>query len=275
MKHDVKKVIATHDISGMGRCSLSAVIPIMSAMGIQVCPLPTAVLSTQTDGYENFYFKDLTDGMTDYFDHLFSQSDSFDAFYSGFLGSACQIDKVLDMAKRVKGKTLVLVDPVMGDEGEFYSTFTSEMAVEMRKLVAVADIITPNITEASFLVDRRVSESPTDAEVEEIIKDLKTITTADIVVTGIRGKGSVNCAFSSSVGIGITENEALPKHYPGTGDIFASVLLGALLKGKTLSTAVAFASNFVKTVMEYSMQFDYPAREGVLFEKKLSLLMNF
>ncbi len=276
MKHDVKKVIAAHDLSGMGRCSLTAVIPILSAMGVQVCPLPTAVLSTQTDGYENFYFKDLTEGITPYFEHLYAQSDSFDAFYSGFLGSAEQIDVILSIAKRLKGKMPILVDPVMGDEGEYYSTYASEMALEMRKLISVADIITPNVTEASFLLQREPKKSYTDEDIRGLISELYDMTGASIIVTGIKGKGSVNSAYSSDgKNIGITENEAIAKHYPGTGDVFASVLLGAILKGKALPLAVEFASKFVKIVMEYSMQYDYPAREGVLFEKKLNLLMNF
>lgn len=276
MKHDVKKVIAAHDLSGLGRCSLTAVIPILSAMGMQVCPLPTAVLSTQTDGYRDFYFKDLTEGILPYFEHMYSQSDTFDAFYSGFLGSAQQIEVVLEIAKGLKGKMPILVDPVMGDEGEYYSTYTSEMAFEMRKLISVADIITPNVTEASFLLQKKPKKSYTDEDIKELVSGLYDITGASIVVTGIKGKGSVNSAYSSDgKTVGVTENEALPKHYPGTGDVFASVLLGAILREKPLDEAVKLASGFVRTVMEYSMQFDYPAREGVLFEKKLSLLMNF
>lgn len=277
MKHQIKKVIAAHDLSGLGRCSLSAVMPILSVMGIQAVALPTAILSTQTDGYENFTFHDMTDGIEDYFNHLISHTDAFDAFYSGFLGSAGQIDKICHMTERVKDKMTVLVDPVMGDGGEYYSTYNEEMSEGMRRLIKNAHIIVPNITEASFLLSEEPKEKYSDEDVKSYVKRLSHMTGGSVVITGIKGKGSVSSAFSSDGGItvGFQENHSLDCHYPGTGDIFASVMLGALLNGKNLSSAVKQSAEFVKEVMEYSAGFDYPKREGVLLEAKLSKLMNF
>lgn len=277
MKNNIKKVIAAHDLSGLGRCSLSVVMPILSVMGIQACPLPTAILSTQTDGFNDFTFRDLTEDIDSYFNHLYGNCEKFDAFYSGFLGSVEQIEKIRTITKKVKDNTLVLVDPVMGDGGEYYSTYTNEMSKEMTKLVSSAHIIVPNVTEASFLLSEEPKKEYTDADIKSYIKRLATLTGATVVITGIKGKGSISCAFSHDGGItvGFQENKSLSCHYPGTGDIFASVMLGRLLKGKSLAESVADSADFVKDVMEYSCQFDYPKREGVLLEANLLKLTNF
>lgn len=252
-------------------------MPILSAMGIQAVALPTAILSTQTDGYEDFTFRDMTDGIEDYFNHLISNAYSFDAFYSGFLGSSEQIEKLCHMTEKVKEKMTVLVDPVMGDGGEYYSTYDEEMSRGMRHLIRNAHIIVPNITEASFLLSEEPKKEYSEDDVKNYVKRLSHITGGAVVITGIKGKRSVSSAYSSDGGItvGFQENHTLECHYPGTGDIFASVMLGSLLKGKELSEAVKYSAEFVKEVMEYSSQFDYPKREGVLLEAKLSRLMNF
>ena len=264
-------------MSGLGRCSLTAVIPILSVMGIQAVPLPTALLSTQTDGFGGFTFRDLTDDLEPYFEHILSSVDGFDAFYSGFLGSYEQIDKILCMAQRLKGKTPFFVDTVMADGGKLYTTYTYEMVGGMRKLASCAQLITPNVTEACFLLEKEYKEEYSKEEIAHLVRGLSKITKGDIVVTGIKGKHSVNSAYSTDGGItvGFSENEAVDCHFPGTGDIFASVLIGCLLKDKSLAYAVKCASGFVKSVMEHSLKFDYPTREGVLLEDKLFELRNF
>ncbi len=264
-------------MSGLGRCSLTAVIPILSVMGIQVVPLPTALLSTQTDGFGGFTFRDLTDDLEPYFEHILSSTDGFDAFYSGFLGSYEQIDKILFMAQKLKDKTPFFVDTVMADGGKLYTTYTYEMVGGMRKLASCAHLITPNVTEACFLLDKEYKGEYSKEEIAHLVKGLSKLTKGDIVVTGIKGRHSVNSAYSTDGGITVSfsENEAVDCHFPGTGDIFASVLIGCLLKGKTLGSAVNNASKFVKSVMEYSLKFSYPSREGVLLEDKLFELRNF
>ena len=273
MKDTTKRVIAVHDLSGFGRCSFSVIIPTLSALGVQVCPLPTAVLSTHTGGYNGFTFRDLTDDLVPYFDHLNTLGSEFHAFYSGFLGSVEQIEKVAYMIDKMPD-ALILVDPVMGDDGELYSTYTSEMREEMKKLVKKADIITPNITEAAFLLDLAPKSHYEKDEICKIVKGLCAITPAKVVVTGIEGDRCVNCAFSDDAGktVSFTTNERVGRQYPGTGDIFASVLLGRMLKGECFSDSIAFSSEFVGKVMAYSARFDYPEREGVLLEAKLSEL---
>lgn len=274
MKNPVKKVIAVHDLSGFGRCSFSVIIPTLSALGVQVCPLPTAVLSTHTGGYTGFTFRDLTEDVVPYFDHLMSLGTDFHAFYSGFLGNACQIEQVEYMIDRVRDTMTVLVDPVMGEDGELYSTYNEEMAMGMRRLVRNAHVITPNVTEACFLTDMTPKAEYTKEDVEEMVRRLTRITDGKVVVTGIEGDRSVNCAFSEDGGItvGFTSNKRVGRQYPGTGDIFASVLLGRLLQGKSLEESIKSSSGFVRSVMEYSVQFDYPEREGVLLEAKLQEL---
>lgn len=271
MKNPVKKVIAVHDLSGFGRCSFSVIIPTLSALGIQVCPLPTAVLSTHTGGYTGFTFRDLTEDVVPYFDHLMSLGTDYHAFYSGFLGNGQQIEQVEYMIDRVKDDMTVLVDPVMGDDGELYSTYNDELMYGMRRLVKNAHIITPNVTEACFLTDLEPKSEYTRDDVVKMVGALSRLCDGKIVVTGIEGDGSVNCAFSEDGGVtvGFTSNERVGKQFPGTGDIFASVLLGRLLQGNGLEASIKSSSAFVRSVMEYSVQFDYPEREGVLLEAKL------
>lgn len=274
MKNPIKKVIAVHDLSGFGRCSFSVIIPTLSALGVQVCPLPTAVLSTHTGGYQGFTFRDLTEDIVPYFDHLTSLGTEFHAFYSGFLGNVEQIEQVEYMINRVKDTMTVLVDPVMGEDGELYSTYNEEMMHGMKRLVRDAHVITPNVTEASFLIGEIPKAEYTKDDVKNMVQSLCRMTKGKVVVTGIEGDRSVNCAFSEDGGVtvGFTSNKRVGRQYPGTGDIFASVLLGRLLQGNTLEDSIKNSSAFVRSVMEYSAQFDYPEREGVLLEAKLQEL---
>lgn len=275
MSH-IKKVLAVHDLSGLGRCSLSVVLPILSAMKTQVVPLPTAVLSTQTDGFEGFHFRDLSGDILPYFEHLLSVT-SFDAFYSGFLGSHEQIEKMLGITSVLQGKTPILIDPVMGDNGTLYSTFDEHFCREMRRYVKTANLVVPNVTEASFLLEQEPKESYTREEINALLTGIARLSSGRAVITGVKSEGCIGCVFTEDGGITVGEvnNPSLDKHFPGTGDIFASVMLGGLLRDKSLSEAVQFSANFVYDVMKYSMGYDYPTREGVLLEEKLHLLMNF
>lgn len=269
----IKKVIAVHDLSGLGRCSLAAAIPILSVMGSQVCPLPTALLSSQTDGFENFTFHDMTGELVPYFEHMINSASPFNAFYSGFLGSSGQIEKVEYMLSRLSPDTMVLIDPVMGDHGALYSTHDDSMVEGMRTLTRHAHIITPNVTEAFFLLGETPRESYDVECVEGLVRRLCNMTGAKTVVTGVELDDRIASAFSEDGReVSFTYNPHLKKHYPGTGDIFASILLGRLLQGKDFKSAVESAAGFVYDAMKYSMGFDYPAREGVLLEAKLSSL---
>lgn len=271
MKNPVLRIAAVHDLSGFGRCSFSVILPTLSAMGHQVCPLPTASLSTHTGGYKGFVFRDLTCDMREWWEHWRKEKIKFDAFYSGFLGNDKQIDIVLEMIDSLDAGVLVFVDPVMGDDGELYSTYTESMRQGMKKIAQRADIITPNITEAAFLLDETPKQNYKEEEIEDIVISLEKMCTASVVVTGVYTRGGVGAAYIEKGGkkVSFYIHSQHEKNYPGTGDIFASVLLGSLLKKETLDVSVRRACDFIYSVVGYSKQFDYPVREGVLLEAKL------
>ncbi len=274
----LKRIAAIHDLSCFGRCALTVVMPALSAMGYQVIPVPTALLSSHTGGFTDMYFEDLTDSMGQISDHFERLRLKFDAIYTGFLGSEEQIDVVLEFIERFSdGDTVIFVDPVMGDDGELYSTYTERLRDRMKELCAVADIITPNVTEASFLSGleykdtSEYTEENAFAYAETLRGSLMRLGKGKIIITGVPHKGDMFGTY------GHTEQEfsdgymysvkRVRKSYPGTGDLFASVLLGCILAGDSLRDAVRFASDYICKVMEYSAGFDTPVREGVAFER--------
>lgn len=276
------KVAAVHDLSCVGRCALTVVIPILSAQGIQVCPLPTAVLSTHTGGYENFTFLDLTDEMPKIVKHWESIEERFDAVYSGFLGSAGQIRLVLDFVsyvRRMNPGALFLADPVMGDDGEKYATYTDEMCRLTASLADEADIVTPNLTEAAILLGAPYNENPTECEIENMLAKLSHGGKKSVVITGIVSGDSerklIGAAyFDRDAGeSGKYFTEWVSRSYPGTGEVFASVLLGKLIgENKRLSEAVKDACEFVHDAVLKTSRTDTPVRSGVHFEPLLKQL---
>lgn len=273
------KVAAIHDLSCFGRCALTVIIPTLSALGAQPVPIPTALLSTHTGGFENMFFADLSREMDEISSHFSELGISFDAIYSGFLGSDAQIVRVSDFIDRFAKKDApILVDPVMGDDGALYSTYTKELGEGMRHLVQKADIITPNYTEACFLTgtEYRPTDKMSRDEIVELanslIKKLLRFGQKKIAVTGFESADSVLTLGVDSDGIFTDER---PKHsasYPGTGDVFASVLLGSILNGESFKDSVHKACGFTAEVIEYTMQFPTPHREGVMLEPCLKHL---
>jgi pyridoxine kinase len=255
------------------------IIPTLSALGAQTVPIPTALLSTHTGGFENMFFADLSREMDEISSHFSELGISFDAIYSGFLGSDAQIGRVSDFIDRFAKKDApILVDPVMGDDGALYSTYTKELGEGMRHLVQKADIITPNYTEACFLTgtEYRPTDKMSRDEIVELanslIKKLLRFGQKKIAVTGFESADSVLTLGVDSDGIFTDER---PKHsasYPGTGDVFASVLLGSILNGESFKDSVHKACGFTAEVIEYTMQFPTPHREGVMLEPCLKHL---
>ena len=274
MKNPVSKIAAVHDLSGFGRCSFSVILPTLSAMGHQVCALPTAALSTHTGGFDGFVFRDLTPDMEGWWKHWKKEGVEFSAFYSGFLGNAEQIDIVEKMIMSLPQSALVLVDPVMGDDGVMYSTYTDEMREGMKRLVKKAHVITPNVTEACFLLGKDPDQAHTYESLSSMTKDLYEMSGASVIVTGACVDSKTGCAYyEKGKDVEFYMHEKHDISYPGTGDIFASVVLGKLLRGDCLEAAAKCACDFVYSLIGYSMQFDYPTREGVLLEAKLSAIM--
>ncbi|MBU5460922.1 pyridoxamine kinase [Anaerostipes sp. MSJ-23] len=278
MKHSVKKVAAIHDLSGFGRASLTAIIPILSSMGVQVCPLPTAILSNHTGGFENFSFVDFTDHMQEYIDQWKALNLDFDCIYSGFLGSERQIQIVSDFIDDFSTPdNMVVVDPVLGDNGALYSTMTDELVSGMRKLVAKADIITPNFTEVGLLLGELYEEKTTDEKMKKWLKRLSDMGPEIVVATSVpdqgEGKDTNVVAYDRSCDTyWKIQCRYIPASYPGTGDAYTSVMIGSLLDGDSLPIALDKGVQFITQAIKASYGFDYPNREGVLLEKVLEIL---
>ena len=270
----VKTAAVIHDLSGVGRCALTVVLPVLSAMGIQACPVPTAVLSTHTGGFDNMASVDLTDLMGDYLAHWRSLGLRFDAVYSGYLANCAQADHVMRLMRENGG--LNVVDPVMGDEGEIYSALPEAIVEEMRRLCSGADVITPNLTEAALLLGESYTEAPrTDGQIEYMLRGLSKLGAKRVVLTGVpKADGRMANAYMTQGDRmhGEIAFERLGVQYPGTGDLFASVLTGAMVQGAELSKAVERAAEFVYRAIEVTIPVKTEPRMGVQFEKILHVL---
>ena len=270
------RVTAIHDLSGFGRCSLTVALPILSAMGVQCCPLPTAFLSTHTGGFEGFTFLDMTGEMTKAASHWKSLGLRFDAVYSGFLGSGRQISVVEDFIRDFRGGGVVVVDPVMGDGGAVYRTYTPEMCAGMARLAERADVITPNLTEAALLLGIPYEELPGGADgCRAIVERLSLEGRRSVVLTGTvlePGSTGAMCFDASTGRTEAVQTRRVEQDFHGTGDVFSSVLTGALVQGKSLIEAAWAAAEFVRACAERTAAQGLPMREGVDFEPLLGLL---
>jgi pyridoxine kinase len=279
MTNKQKHILAIHDISCVGRCSLTIALPILSVAGFDTSVLPTAVLSTHTGGFENFTYRDLTDDINPIADHWRSLNLNFDALYSGFLGSYEQIDIIANLFDTFKIKdNLILVDPVMADNGELYSIYSPEMAKGMAKLCKKADIIVPNLTEAAFLLDEPyVGKNYDQNYIEGLLKRLAELGAKKIVLTGISFDDTQLGAATYDVTNNTFDyafNQAHPGHFHGTGDIFGSTLLSALMNGFSLTDASQIAVDFSHECIVKTIALDQERRYGVCFEQALPYLIK-
>lgn len=270
-----KKIAMINDLSGYGRCSLTVAIPILAAMRIQCCPIPTAILSNHT-AFPTYFFDDYTDKMEAFAEKWLELGLSFDGIATGFLGSLRQIDIVLDLVERLKGEhTSVIVDPVMGDDGVPYATYTEAMCEEMKRLVCMGDVVTPNVTEACILTETSYKETGwTRRELLNMAMMLRLMGAKSVVITGVK-EGS----YLTNVVLERGKNEAefvKVKHAgtdrPGTGDVFSAVAAGAVVNGEPLQKAVLRASRFVKECIRKSDELEIPINNGVCFEEVLDSL---
>lgn len=281
MENIVKKVAAIHDLSGFGRSSLTSIIPILSSMKVQVCPVPTAVLSSHTGGFEGYSFLDLTDYMQQHIAHWKSLNLEFDCIYSGFLGSPKQMKIVADFIDFFGHKNnLTVVDPVLGDNGKLYGTMNNEMVEEMKKLISKADIITPNFTEVTFLLNKPYKKEISEAEVKEWLVELANMGPKIVIATSVPDENSHKADRKTNVIAYDKENDVfwkvsckyIPASYPGTGDAYTSVVIGSLLQGDSLPIAIERGVQFITQCILASYGFKYPNREGVLLERMLDVL---
>lgn len=274
-----KRVLAIHDISCFGKCSLTVALPIISATGIEVSTIPTAVLSTHTGGFTGYTYRDLTEDILPIVDHWQSLNLDFDAVYTGYLGSFLQLAIVSEIFDRFKtSDNLILVDPVMADEGELYKLFPKDFPSGMRKLCAKADVIVPNITEAVLLLDEPYQEGPyTKVYIEGLLKRLGTLGPKQVVLTGVYfdEKQLGAAAFDISTGaVSYALSQRIEGYYHGTGDVFGSVLLAALLKGFDITQAVTIAVDFTVGSIARTKEAETDIRFGVNFEEGLPKLMH-
>lgn len=278
------KIAAVHDISCIGRCACTVIIPVLSALGVQVCPLPTALLSTHTGGYEGFTFMDLSDEMKKISAHWDSIDTVFDAVYSGFLGSANQIETVREFVNNCKAKKpecIFLADPVMGDDGEKYATYTDEMCRLTKKLVSGAHVITPNVTEACILLDEPYRKDFSSDKLCEMGKELCAIGAENVIITGIHRGDEVGAVYYIS-GAGASGTDKFgeyftkrdPNNYPGAGDIFSSMILAGVLKGMPLAKTVKNACDFIYSASGYTTLLGTPIREGLAIEPLMGQLID-
>ncbi|CDC71740.1 MULTISPECIES: pyridoxamine kinase [environmental samples] len=271
------RVAAIHDMSGFGRCSLTVAIPVLSAMGVQCCPLPTAFLSTHTGGFTGFTFLDMTEEMPKVAAHWKSLNLHFNAVYSGFLASERQLCIVSDFIRTFcREDTLVVIDPVMGDDGKAYQTYTPALCNGMAHLAELADVITPNLTEAAFLLGCSYDQLPQEeAGLRKLAEELGLNGRRSVVLTGVSlspGKTGAMCFDAKSGCTQAVQVDFIAHPLLGTGDIFASVLTGALVQGETLFAAAAQAAEFVRACAVHTVAQNLPLREGVDFEPMLGLL---
>ncbi|MCL2528456.1 MAG: pyridoxamine kinase [Defluviitaleaceae bacterium] len=272
-----KRVAAIHDISGFGRCSITVALPIISAAGIECSVVPTAVLSTHTGGLEGFTYRDLTDDILPIATHWQSLGLGFDAIYSGFLGSYKQVEIVSGFIDRFRtADNLVMVDPVMADNGVLYKTFAPDFPQEMLRLCKKADLIVPNMTEAALLLGETYKEGPyTETYISGILKKLASLGSKLIVLTGVCfddksiGAAAYDCATGQ---IDYAMAARIPGFYPGTGDVFGSTLLAGLLNGKGLACATEFAVKYVASSINRTYTAGTDSRFGINFEAGLGAI---
>ncbi|HNX77209.1 MAG TPA: pyridoxamine kinase [Candidatus Rifleibacterium sp.] len=273
-RHPVKRIAAIHDLSGYGRVSLNVVIPVLTSMGFQVCPLPTAVLSSNTE-MPGFKLVDLTMHMRAFIEHWKAMQLSFDAIYSGFLGSHLQIEIVKEFIDDFKAPgQLVVIDPVLGDDGRLYDSMTPDMVSEMKTLISRADVVTPNLTEACALLDVPYSEKLAESELKKLLKALSEKGPAMVIITNVNKSDRKKQTFVYAYNRDDRRTwkiqcDYIPANYPGTGDTFTSIVTGCLMQGDSLPVALDRAVQFISTAVRATYGHNLDQRAGIFLEKVL------
>lgn len=269
-----KRIALVNDITGFGRCSVTVELPLISAMKIQACPLPTAILSVHT-GFPDHYLDDYTERMAPYIASWEKNGLAFDGICTGFLGSAEQIAIVLDFIRRFKGAgTRVMVDPVMGDYGKLYPSYTQEMCDKMRSLLGVADLVTPNLTEACQLLDIPYPTEGivTDDELCEMAEALAARGPKQVVITGLHEGDTIKNFLYEDGKMAIVRAPKIGGDRSGSGDAFAAIVAASLIRGEELEAAVQKAASFISRCLAYALELDLPWNYGLPFEEYLTEL---
>lgn len=271
-----KKIAMINDLSGYGRCSLTVALPVLSAMKVQCCPVPTSILSNHT-GFPVYFFDDYTDKMENYIDTWKKLGLQFDGIVTGFLGSERQIRIVTDMIRSFKGAdTKVIIDPIMGDHGTPYATFTEPLCRQMRDLASMGDIITPNLTEACIMTGHTYKkEGWSRRELKLLTEELLSMGPETVILTGVtEGNFFVNVAASRGKEAIFLKRQKVGRERPGTGDVFSSIIAGAAVLGLDMAEGTALAADFVKKCILRSEELQIPVENGVCFEEVLGWLIR-
>ena len=282
----VKRIAVINDLSGLGKCSLTAAIPVLSVMGVQACPLPTAILSNQT-GYESYYYDDYTEHIDAYTDEWTKRGLTLDGIYTGFLGSELQAEKILRFIDIFqKPDTLLLVDPVMGDSGQTYDIYNETFGAQMKRLVQRADVITPNLTELCILTDTDYHSLTSQSHssdyldtVASIGRRLLSLGIKTVIITGILYKAPTDTE-TRYYNLVLEENAVTPVSsaihggsYSGTGDLLASVVCAGMVRGDSALESVRRGVHFLETALKETAEEQIPKNDGINFEPYLKLLL--
>ena len=282
----VKRIAVINDLSGLGKCSLTAAIPVLSVMGVQACPLPTAILSNQT-GYESYYYDDYTKHMDAYTDEWSKRGLTLDGIYTGFLGSELQAEKILRFIDVFqKPDTLLLVDPVMGDSGHTYDIYTETFGTQMKRLVQRADVITPNLTELCILTDTDYSSLTARSGAPNYLETIAALGQKllaqgikTVIITGILAQSPTD-REKRYYNLVLEENAVTPissaihgGSYSGTGDLLASVVCAGMVRGDSAQESVRRAVHFLETALAETANEQIPKNDGINFEPYLQLLL--
>lgn len=273
-----KRVLAIHDISCVGRCSLTVALPILAAAGADCAVMPTAILSTHTGGFTGFTFRDLTEDMLPMARHWKDLDLKFDAIYTGYLGSSRQIDivkEIIDMFRT--DDTVVLVDPAMADNGRLYTSFSDDFPLLMRSLCSKADIVIPNFTEAALMLEKEYLEPPYTADyIEKTVKELRSalgvpcaVLTGTDTGDGMLGAVSYDGTEISKVGAGKIDG-----YFHGTGDVFGSAFLAGVINGLDMKGSMSLACDYTRECIRRTVELGQEERYGVCFEKVLPMLIE-
>ena len=274
MSHNNQKKIAViNDFSGFGRCSIAVALPLISHLGIQCCPLPTAIFSNHT-GFDSYYFNDYTAHMEAYMAEWEKLGLEFEGILTGFLGSQAQISLVERFLRTfTTARTRVIIDPVMGDYGKPYATYTPELCQEMKRLVRYADILTPNLTEACILTDTPYQEDFTESELHAMARRLCEQGPEQVVLTGIpRGEYLENYCYERDQGPSVRRTRRVTPQRSGTGDVFSSIVAAGAVRGVPFGESVETAAAFIRRCLLRSSELDIPTTDGVCFEEVIGAL---
>lgn len=276
MHNTIPKIAAVNGIVGFGKSSLAVTVPVISAMGIQCCPVPTALFSNHP-GFPQFYKQDLTAELPTYLDYWSKLSLTFDGILSGFLSSLEQISMVKRLITEFSTEqTKIIIDPVMGDHGRLYSVYTTEMCEAMKDLASYAHILTPNLTEACILAGLSYHDGDwTDAELHTLLDRLKNYPAKQIVVSGITCEDFlINLIYDEALGTTIQKQKKVGNERSGTGDVFAAIIASNAVRGVPFEESITMAGKFIREAILFTEENHIPSTDGVYFEPLLGKLMQ-